>query len=199
MGNDGGSPPGLDRPAEPDDAQLIAATCAGDAGAFEALVRRHYHLAFSVALAHTAGRADAEDVCHDAFVRAAEHLEDCRDPARFAHWLCVIVRNRARNLDAHNAVRRADPIDHHTAPSRDSPERDAQMGDLRDRLLAALATLSPRQREVVLLHDLDGLTHEEIGGMVGTSAGMSRQHLFAARKLLRRALGALTAREHFHE
>ena len=199
MGTDGGSTPEPHRPSEPDDAQLIAETCAGNAAAFDALVRRHYHLAFSVALAHTTGRADAEDVCHDAFVQAAEHLEECRDRGRFAPWLCAIVRNRARNLAARNVVRRAEPIDHDTAASPETADRDAQLAELRQRLLAALATLSPTQREVVLMHDLDGLTHEEIAGLVGTSAGMSRQHLFAARKLLRRALGAGTAQDHFND
>ncbi len=199
MEDDRGSAPRPLRGAEPNDAQLIAETCAGNASAFDALVRRYYHLAFSVALAHSANRADAEDVCHDAFVRAAEHLEECRDRDRFSHWLCVIVRNAARNLAAHGAVRRAAPIEHDTAAGRENPERDAQVADLRQRLLSALSTLSPTQREVVLMHDLEGLTHEQIGDAIGTSAGMSRQHLFVARKLLRRVLGSRAVGDHFNE
>jgi RNA polymerase sigma-70 factor (ECF subfamily) len=174
---------------EPTDAKLVADTCAGDALAFEALVRRHYRAAFAVALAHTGNQADAEDVCHDAFVRAAERLEDCRQPDRFAQWLCAIVRNRAHNLVAHARVRRASPLAPDTAPSRDSPARDAELSDLRARLLNALAQLPPIQREVVLLHDLHGWSHDEIAGVIGTSSGMSRQHLFKARKRLRGTLG----------
>jgi RNA polymerase sigma-70 factor (ECF subfamily) len=52
-----------------------------------------------------------------------------------------------------------------------------------------LASLTPVQREVVLLHDLDGWTHESIAESIGTSSGMSRQHLFHARKRLRALLG----------
>ena len=79
--------------------------------------------------------------------------------------------------------------DHHTAASGDDSARDAERTELRARLEHALGTLTPVQREVVLLHDLDGWTHEAIGATIGTSAGMSRQHLFHARKRLREVLG----------
>jgi RNA polymerase sigma-70 factor (ECF subfamily) len=174
---------------DPPDAELVARTCAGDARAFDALVRRHYRSAYAVALAQMGSRADAEDVCHDALVRAAERLEDCRTPERFAQWLCAIVRNHARNVLARNNVRRASSLEHETVASADDSARNAELSELRVRLEAALATLTPIQREVVLLHDLDGWTHDSIAESIGTSAGMSRQHLFHARKQLRALLG----------
>jgi RNA polymerase sigma-70 factor (ECF subfamily) len=184
---------------EPTDAKLVANTRAGDATAFEALVRRHYRTAFSVALAQTGNATDAEDVCQDAFIRAAEHLEACRQPERFGHWLCTIVRNHARNTMARARVRRTDPLEHETAASRESPQRNVELSDLRARLVEALTCLPSVQREVVLLHDLQGLSHDEIGAMIGTSAGMSRQHLFKARKRLREALGERSSEDHFNE
>ena len=175
--------------ADPPDATLIARSCAGDAAALDALVRRHYRTAYSVALANTGRRADAEDVCHDALIRVAEQLETCRDPARFAQWMCAIVRNRARNAHERERVRRAEPLDEHIVRSAHDSHRDAQRAELRARLLAALGVLTPVQREVVLLHDLAGWTHEAIADLVGTSEGMSRQHLFQARRRLRGVLG----------
>jgi RNA polymerase sigma-70 factor (ECF subfamily) len=189
MPNENGSTVRIAGPIEPTDAQLVAGACAGDATAFEALVRRHYRAAFSVALAHTGHHADAEDVCHDAFVRAAERLQDCRQPDRFAQWLCAIVRNRAHNVVARGRVRRASPLEPDTAASIENPARDAELSELRGRLARALSALPPVQREVVLLHDLHGWSHDEIAGAIGTSTGMSRQHLFKARKRLRGALG----------
>ena len=174
---------------EATDAQLVALARDGDASAFAALTCRHYRAAFAVALANTHTRADAEDVCHDGFVRAAEALEDCRHPDRFAPWLCMIIRNHARNTKAKQRVRRAAPLDDHVAASGDDPSRDAELADLRARLTHALGTLPVVQREVVLLHDLDGWTHDDIATLIGTSPGMSRQHLFKARKRLRAALG----------
>ena len=180
------------------DSDLIAATLTGDPAAFDALVRRHYRAAFSVALAHSTNRSDAEDVCHDAFVRVGARLHECRNTDRFAYWLCAIVRNHARNIIARGVVRRAAPLMHDTAASVDNPVRDAELGELRARLESALATLSPIQREVVLLHDMDGWTHEAIAEVIGTSAGMSRQHLFKARHRLRDALGQHTSTEYWN-
>ena len=181
------------------DSDLIARTLSGDAAAFETLVRRHYRTAYAVALAHTGNRAEAEDVCHDAFVRVAERLVDCRTPARFVHWLCSIVRNHARNAMARAHVRRAEQLTPESASSGHDIERDLELRELGGRLQAALANLSPIQREVVLLHDLDGWTHEDIARLIGSSAGMSRQHLFHARRRLRDALGQDTSEEYLHD
>jgi RNA polymerase sigma factor (sigma-70 family) len=184
---------------EPTDAELIARTCDGDAAAFETLVRRHYAAALMIALAQTGNRADAEDVCHDAFVRAAARLEDCRQRDRFAQWLGAIVRNHARNTIARGVVRRAEVLEHHTAASDDDSARDAERSELRARLEAALSTLSPIQREVVLLHDVEGWAHDAIAGAIGTSAGMSRQHLFHARRRLREVLGSALPGEYLND
>jgi len=184
---------------EQPDAHLVTAYRAGDTSAFESLVRRHYRAAFSIALANLGTSSDAEDVCHDAFVRAAERIADCKKPDQFAHWLCAITRNLARNTLARQRVRRASALEHDTAPSGDNPERDAELSELRARLIQALGRISPIQREVVLLHDLDGWSHEEIAPVIGTSSGMSRQHLFKARKLLRALLGEHSLEEHSHE
>ena len=181
------------------DAELVAATRDGEVAAYEELVRRHYRAAFSIALANTGNRSDAEDVCHDALIRAAERLDDCREPSRFAQWLFAIVRNHARNSIARGRVRRAAPLEHDTAESGASPARDLEQAELRDRLVRAMGALPAIQREVVLLHDLDGRTHDEIAQIIGTSAGMSRQHLFKARKRLRVALDEYDSREHSHD
>src|SRR5512147_2279825 len=101
----------------PPDAELVARAVAGDAGAFELLVRRHYRAAFALGCAILGHRADAEDVCHDAFVRAAARLEDCRQPDRFAQWLHAIVRNLAKNHLTRPAIPRTEPLDHETARS----------------------------------------------------------------------------------
>lgn len=184
---------------DPPDAELVARTVTGDEAAYAALVRRHYRAAFAVALAHAGSRADAEDVCHEAFVRAAARLEECRNPERFAYWLCTIVRNQARNLIAKGIVRRASMLTHETAASADDPARTAEIRELRARLESALSVLSPTQREIVLLHDLQGWTHQEIAHALGTSEVMSRQHLFQARRRLRETLGEHTSREYFHD
>jgi RNA polymerase sigma-70 factor, ECF subfamily len=169
------------------DAALVARALAGDADGFEMLVRRHFRAAYAVALALTREPADADDVCQDAFVRAYERLADCREPHRFAAWLAQIVRNRARNRLAYFRIRRALPLAsaEDRASSRASPAVDAEREELRRALLAALGGLPPVQREVVMLHDLEGMKHGEIAELVGCSEGMSRRHLSDARRVLR--------------
>jgi RNA polymerase sigma-70 factor (ECF subfamily) len=168
-------------------AALVARAQRGESAAFEALVRAYLRAAYSVALAVVGRPADAEDVAQDAFLLAFERLESCREPAHFAGWLLQIVRNRGRNwLDRRRW--RDVPADARVA-ERPSQVPCADDAPLRDQLLRALDRLSAVQREVVLLHDLEGWTHAEIATALGMSEVMSRQHLFQARRELRAQLG----------
>ena len=171
------------RPATPV-AELVKRARKGEPSAFDELVRRHLRAAYAVALAVLGRPADADDIAQDAFLIALEKLDDCRDPARFSGWLVQIVRNRA--LHALEKRKLRDPGD----DAAETPSHAAP-GDvvLRRQLLAALATLTPVQREVVLLHDLDGWTHAEIADALGLTETNCRQHLFTARRALRGALG----------
>jgi RNA polymerase sigma-70 factor (ECF subfamily) len=178
------------RPIETD-ARLIERARRGEGDAFDALMRRHMRAAYAVALAQTGDRDDAEDVVQDAFVTALERLEEVRRPEAFVGWLLQIVRNRAHNLRRHQRVRTALPLDAAgEAPTRArGPAADAEDAELRGRLLEALAHLTPTQREVVLLYDVQGWTHREIADAVGTSEGAARVHLHHARRALRALLG----------
>lgn len=175
--------------AGPPDERLVAAVRRGDARAADALVRRHYRAVYLVTLAVLGNAADAEDACQDALVRALERIDDCRDPRRFAHWLLQIARNRARNARDYRGLRRGPSLDEVEHPATGDATGDAERGELRERLTAALATLTPEQRQVVLLKDLEGWDHRAIARSMGISETMSRQHAFVARRALRRALG----------
>ncbi len=171
------------------DSRLVARALAGEARAFEELVRRHLRSAHAVALGVLGNPADAEDVCQDAFLVALERLEECRDPKRFAAWLMRIVRNRALNFRESRSRRQAEPLERAAeAAGGEDPGREAERSELRERLLAALAELPESQREVVLLHDLEGWRHREIAQLLGTSEGAVRVRLFEGRRRLRTAL-----------
>jgi RNA polymerase sigma-70 factor (ECF subfamily) len=167
---------------------LVARSREGDAEAYGELVRRHFRAAYAVALAVTREPAEAEDLAQDAFLVAHQRLHECRDPTRFHTWLFQIVRNRALNRLEHLKIRSA-----HAETVRSSDRgsgvapRDGDLA-LRRRLLDALSDLTEREREVVLLHDLEGWTHAEIAESLETSEGNSRQFLFQARRKLRTSL-----------
>jgi RNA polymerase sigma-70 factor (ECF subfamily) len=194
-----GTEPLVSAALEPTDSELVARARRGDAHAFEALARRHYRAAFAVALAQMGNSADAEDVCHDGMVRALARLDECRQPDRFAQWLGAIVRNHARNELVRPAVVRSTDLDEQITTGDDGIARRVEMDDLRLRLERALAQLSPVEREVVLLSDLHDWSHEMIAESIGTSPGMSRQHLFKARRRLRELLGTDLLKEHFND
>lgn len=169
--------------------ELVLRARAGDGEAFEQLVRLHMRAAHTVALSVTGDPADAEDVAQDAFITALEKLDDV-EPARFSGWLMSIVRNRALNFRRAQTVRAAAPMEVLDATaSNASPERDAGDSRLRAELTQALAQLTETQRQVVLLHDLEGYKHREIGELIGISEGASRFHLSTARAALRDLLG----------
>jgi RNA polymerase sigma-70 factor (ECF subfamily) len=178
------------------DAALVARAVAGDADAVTALVRRHLPAAYAVARAIVADHADAEDVCQDAFAAVLARLEACRPAERFRAWLLRSVRNRAICVRRWRRVRSAlvlgaapGEVDA-PAPAADCPLAAAERADLRARLTAALGTLSDAQRTVVLLHDVEGWSHREIGALLDIAEGTSRTSLFAARRRLRAQLGS---------
>ncbi|HEY7503685.1 MAG TPA: sigma-70 family RNA polymerase sigma factor [Gemmatimonadales bacterium] len=173
---------------EETDAALVARVRGGDARAADRLLERYFRACRAVALAVTGDEADADDACQEGFVAAIEQIDTCRDPARFGGWLLQIVRNRARNLVRHRAIRTTEPLELHQLAGGVSAAAEVERGELRERLLAALAELSQAQREVVLLHDLEGWKHDEIAGHLGLAAGTVRSHLHHARRHLRRIL-----------
>ena len=172
------------------DAELVARTQSGSSAAFEMLMRRHFRMAFVIAFAQLNDRADAEDVCQDAFFRVWQRIDDCREPARVGAWIAAIVRNTAHNRREARRLRTTEALDE-AAHEHDPAGADARMerGELRDRLSACLQRLRPAQREVVLLHDLEGWKHAEIAERLGISELMSRRHLSGARRDLRAMLG----------
>ncbi len=170
------------------DTVLVDRARRGDAQAFDALVRRHLRTAHAVALSVALNQADAEDVVQDAFIAALERLDDCQ-PDRFVAWLLTIVRNRAISLQRHRKVRNSQPLEWATElSSGDSPAKDAERSALRERLLEAMAGLPERQREILLLHDLEGWRHREIGDRLGMKEGTVRYTLFQARRAVRERL-----------
>lgn len=178
------------------DAELIDRVLRGRADAFETLVLRHLDTAWAVAVARTGSPDDAEDVCQDAFLVALERLPALLDRSRFSGWLLEIVRNRALNFVRARGVRETLPLDAAgSAAGAESPALEAARAVLRDDLAQALDALPTVQREVVLLHDVEGWRHSEIAARIGVAEGTARYHLHQARKALRERLAGRYEKE----
>lgn len=177
--------------AHPPTALLFARPLAGDAAAVEQLVRRCFRPACAVALAATRVPAEAEVLVQESLIVALQRLGECREPARFQHWLLQIVRNPSLNRLEQQKVRDAHADAEQARQAPEAPPPASGDHALRRRLVEARGTLADREREVVLLHDLEGWTHAESADALETTEGTSRQYLFQARRKLRQLLEGL--------
>jgi RNA polymerase sigma-70 factor, ECF subfamily len=172
------------RAATDADARLVERTRRGDLAAFEALVERHRDVVFRVA-ARIVGRADADDVSQDAFLRAFHRLAKFRGDASFRAWLLQITHNAAVD---HLSRRRSDPVE--DAGEQETAEHEvvrlpAERLESRERIVRLerkLRGLSPDARVVLVLRDIEGLSYEEIAAITGAPLGTVKARLSRARR-----------------
>jgi len=188
------TPGGLARGGAPgaDLAVDLALAAAGDRRAFERVYRTHVDRVFSVCVRMTADRTKAEELTQDTFVRAWEKLTLFRGESSFSTWLHRLAVNVVLNARKAEGRRRQ-----HLPVSTDDREEESGIeapapvvfapGEWMD-IEQAIAGLPPGARRVFVLHDVEGYRHEEIGEMLGITAGGSKAQLHRARMLLREAL-----------
>jgi RNA polymerase sigma-70 factor (ECF subfamily) len=173
--------------AGPDERTLITRTVQGDRVSARTLYDRHALRVHRVVFRICGDDELACDLTQDVFVKAFAQLRTFRGDAAFTTWLHRIAVTTA--LNGMRKVKRIrafeDPLEDdapHAAPIREAEP------DLKDRLHAAIAALPEGMRMTVLLHDVEGYTHGEIGEMLGIAEGTSKARLFEARAKLRVAL-----------
>ena len=165
--------------------QLIRKACEGDGLAVRALYERYAPRVYAV-VRRIAGEEDlAQDYAQEAWIRAIRALPSFRGDARFSTWLHRIAVNSALQ-----ALRKADTRKKREAPMPDAipvnpAEGDVLLGDLLER---AMDRLPDGMRQVLILHDVEGYTHEEIGDFLGVTSGTSKSQLFKARAKMREIL-----------
>lgn len=182
------SPPSVSVPAAspaPVSADVLAAA-SGDRRAFERLYRAHVDRVFSICVRMLGDRMLAEEVTQDVFVRVWEKLPGFRGDSAFSTWLhrvavnVVLTRRKAVGVQHDRTIDDEDAIDA-------TQSRPVSVGDRLD-LEAAIALLPAGARQIFVLHDVEGFTHEEIGEQLGITSGGSKAQLHRARLLLRAAL-----------
>ena len=158
-------------------------------GAFRALYRRHTPRLYQLALRILGGESrDAEEAMQETWIRAAEKLESFAWRSSLGTWLAGIAINVCRDRLRRDRSRpRPVPEEAAGAIDRAAP---ATGDDRRLDLERAISSLPGRYRQVLVLHDVEGYTHREIGRFLGIETGTSKSQLHHARQAMRQLLGA---------
>jgi RNA polymerase sigma-70 factor (ECF subfamily) len=122
----------------------------------------------------------ADDLAAETAEAIVKGISRLREPQAFEAWFWSIARNRLRNF--YRRRRSARPTDAMISPA--TPEELSIEREEHRRILAALAQLSPRDRELLWLREVEGLEYEEIGGRLGTAIGTVRVAIHRARRRL---------------
>ena len=155
----------------------------GDEAAFRALYRRHTPALYALALRLAGGtEANAQDAIQDTWIRACRGLSGFEWRSSLRTWLTGILINRVREVGRERRRAEAEELaGEYAAPFVAPP-------GVRIDLERAISALPSGYRHVLLLHDVEGYTHEEIGHLLGVNAGTSRSQLHHARQALRALL-----------
>ncbi len=181
-----------------DEARLVSAAKAGDAGAFEELVNRYERKIFRLGMNITQNREDAEDVMQEAFLKSYTHLDRFQGDSRFYTWLVRIAVNEALmklrkrrpnqvSLDE-PVIDGEDPVFREIEDWGPSPEQKFAQTELNEILNSVIGELDPIFRVAFLLRDVEGVSTEETAQILDISEAAVKSRLLRARLKLRQKL-----------
>src|ERR1022692_4332226 len=182
-------------PVPVEEMDLVKRALKGDLTAYDDLVRRYQERVYATVYHMTANHEDANDLAQEAFIKAFQALRSFKGGSSFYTWVYRIAVNKTINFlkqRKNKAQMSLDDMDFNAEHDPDlvalisekTPRREVNLAELQEKLNAALQRLSEPHRLVVTLHDVQGLSHEEIAKIVGCNIGTVRSRLFYARQQL---------------
>jgi RNA polymerase sigma factor (sigma-70 family) len=181
--------------AAEEEMELVRRARKGDLGAYDDLVRRYQERIYATVYHMTSNHEDANDLAQEAFIKAFQALRSFKGGSSFYTWVYRIAVNKTINFlkQRRNRIQMSlDDLDFNAEHDPDlvalisdkTPRREAGLSELQEKLNAALQKLSEPHRLVVVLHDVQGLSHEEIAKIMDCNIGTVRSRLFYARQQL---------------
>lgn len=182
-------------PAAMLETDLVKQARRGDLKAYDELVRRYQERIYATIYHMTSNHEDANDIAQDAFIKAYQALKSFKGGSSFYTWLYRIAVNKTINFlkqrknKHHFSLNDLDFNTEHNPDlvaliSEKTPLRDVGLTELQKKLNEALFKLSEPHRMVVVLHDVQGQSHEEIAEIMDCNIGTVRSRLFYARQQL---------------
>ncbi len=175
--------------------ELVERAKGGELTAYDELVRRYQERIYSTVYHMTSNHEDANDIAQEAFIKAYQALKSFKGGSSFYTWVYRIAVNKTINFlkqRKNRAQMSLNDLDFNAEHDPDmvalvsdkTPRRDAGLAELQEKLNAAMQRLSEPHRLVVTLHDVQGLSHEEIAQIMECNIGTVRSRLFYARQQL---------------
>lgn len=169
------------------DGALVRAALQGDTHAFGLLVERGRRDFSRYAVAMLGDTDAAADAMQEAFIRAWDSLEDCRDPDRFRGWFFRILANQCRTAIGKRRPHVA--VDDVEIPAPGRTDAALERDELAARLGAALDALTAEQREAFVMKHVDGRSYEEMATLLGVGEDALTMRVHRARDALRGLMG----------
>lgn len=177
------------------DQVLVARVQSGDVAAFDSLVKKYRERLYAVIYNLTSNREDAADLTQEAFIKAFTSIKRFKGNSAFFTWLYRIGVNATLSHLKRNRFRRFFSLEKiqeegshaqvlETLAAKHKSEKGALLGELQEKLNEALQKLSPKHRTVVVLFEIEGLSHQEIAEVVDCSVGTVRSRLHYAKQQL---------------
>ena len=188
-------PPPAEVVAPLEEEVLVKRAREGDLTAYDDLVRRYQERIYATVYHMTANHEDANDLAQEAFIKAFHALKSFKGGSSFYTWIYRIAVNKTINFlkqRKNKAQISLDDLDFNAEHDPDfvalisdkTPRREVNLSELQEKLNVAMQKLSEPHRLVVTLHDVQGLSHEEIAKIMGCNIGTVRSRLFYARQQL---------------
>ncbi len=180
--------------ADCSDEHLVEAALGGDQEAFGELAARHKGRVFGLVSRFAANGADLEDICQDVFIQAYFNLRQFRRESPFQHWLLRIATFKCYDYLRRHKKERAGTSMDLLLESGYEPEAATPRAVHPDveRLYVALARLTPKERLVITLLELEDRTLQEVAQLTGWTVGNVKVRAFRARASLHRLLSPVT-------
>jgi RNA polymerase sigma-70 factor (ECF subfamily) len=165
----------------------------GEMSAYDDLVRRYQERIYATIYHMTSNHEDANDLAQETFIKAYQALKSFKGGSSFYTWVYRIAVNKTINFlkqRKNRAQMSLNDLDFNAEHDPDlvalisdkTPRRDAGMAELQEKLNEAMQKLSEHHRLVVTLHDVQGMSHEEIAKIMDCNIGTVRSRLFYARQ-----------------
>ena len=181
--------------APADESSLVQRARDGDLAAYDDLVRRYQERIYATIYHMTSNHEDANDLAQEAFIKAFQALKSFKGGSSFYTWVYRIAVNKTINFlkqRKNKAQMSLNDLDFNAEHDPDlvalisekTPRREINLAELQEKLNIAMQKLSEPHRLVVTLHDVQGLSHDEIARIMDCNIGTVRSRLFYARQQL---------------